>query len=290
MESSTDVTLETGIPSESIVINSTKRPRAEASTPPEQHLTKLQKLTGDYCGHCNKKCTSRGKLSEALQCDLCYTWVHAQCEGLSKDHYKAINQICNEVPGITYLCKVNHCYSRFKQLLFSFVNSTSIVDRETSDPLKNEEALSRVCDNVKETLQISITDISSKIDKLLSCNNDLQMEINSASDQIDVSTKSSATAQHLSPTTSSLSILDELADRERRRKNLIVYNFPENSDYQAEKAKFVELSNTVFNLDLNITKAIRLGKRNDEKPRPLLVSLDNDTEKTEILSQSNKLH
>ena len=91
----------------------------------DENFTDIYRLciyTGENCGHCNKKCTSRGKLSEALQCDLCYTWVHAHCEGLTKDHYKVINQISNEVPGITYLCKVNHCCNRFKQLLFSFIN------------------------------------------------------------------------------------------------------------------------------------------------------------------------
>ena len=80
-----------------------------------------------------------------------------------------------------------------------------------------------------------------------------------------------------------------MADRERRRKNLIIYNFPKNSDHQADKAKFLELSKPVFNLDLNITKIIRLGKRNDEKRRPLLVGLDSDAAKIEVLSQSGKL-
>ena len=125
---------------------------------------------------------------------------------------------------------------------------------------------------------------SLKVDRLLSCNSDLQMDINTASEQINTSAKINVNAT----TTPTLSILDELADRERRRKNLIVYNLPENSDRQADKTKFQELSTTVFNLDLSITKVFRLGKRNDDKPRPLLVGLENETEKTEILSQSGK--
>ena len=70
---------------------------------------------------------------------------------------------------------------------------------------------------------------------------------------------------------------------------MIIYNFTENSDHQADKAKFLELSKLVFNLDLNVTKIIRLGKRNDEKCRPLLAGLDSDAAKIEILSQSGKL-
>ena len=70
---------------------------------------------------------------------------------------------------------------------------------------------------------------------------------------------------------------------------MIIYNFPENSDYQTDKAKFLELSKMAFNLDVTIIKVICLGKRNGEKPRSLLVGLDKDTTKTEILSQSGRL-
>ena len=62
----TGAALETNKISESIITNSTKGPRIETSSSPEQHLTNLQKLTGDNCGHYNKKCTSHGKLNEAL--------------------------------------------------------------------------------------------------------------------------------------------------------------------------------------------------------------------------------
>ena len=175
------------------------------------------------------------------------------------------------------------------------MNSTTTtvpVDTEISDSLNNQEALSNMCNNMKETLQQSIAEISSKIDRLFSSNSDLCMDINSASEQIDISAKTSinsSSAQHFSSATPSLSILDELADRERRRKNLIIYNFSENPDLQADRSKFQELSATVFDLNLNMTRVTRLGKRNDEKPRPLLISLENDNERAKILSQSGKL-
>ena len=125
------------------------------------------------------------------------------------------------MPGITYLCKVNHCFNRFKQLLFSFINcstaNSTSVGTQISDSLKNKEVLSSMCDNVKESLRTSITEVSTKIDRLLSRNDDLQMEISSASEtyQIDVPAKTSAAAA----TALNVNILDELADRERRRKN-----------------------------------------------------------------------
>ena len=44
----------------------------------------------DICCHCNKKCT---KKSEAVQCDLCYSWLHASCEGLNKEQYKLLTHL-----------------------------------------------------------------------------------------------------------------------------------------------------------------------------------------------------
>ena len=277
--------------SESIL---TKRSRVEISSSPEHHLTKLQKLTGENCGHCNKKCTSRGKLSEALQCDLCYTWVHAQCEGLTKDHYKVINQISNEVPGITYLCKVNHCCNRFKQLLFSFLNCSTAdsisVDAQISDSLKNKEVLSSMCDNVKESLRTSITEVSTKIDRLLSRNDDLQMEISSASEQIDVPAKTSAAAATASTASSTAhNIIDELADRDRRKKNIIVYNLPEPSDRAADKVSFLALYKTVFDQDASVIRVTRLGRRLENKHRPLLVCFEHEDDKITVISRSNLL-
>ena len=41
-----------------------------------------------------------------------------------------------------------------------------------------------------------------------------------------------------SPSNSALSITDELADREKRRKIVIVYNFPKASDRKADSGSF----------------------------------------------------
>ena len=45
-------------------------------------------IPGDLCGHCNKKCALKGKPSEAIQCNVCYEWVHAMHEGSQKNNIK----------------------------------------------------------------------------------------------------------------------------------------------------------------------------------------------------------
>ena len=58
-------------------------------------------VPGDLCGHCGKKCTMKGKSSEAIQCDVCFEWVHATCEGFSREQYKVFNQLVTAFSNIT---------------------------------------------------------------------------------------------------------------------------------------------------------------------------------------------
>ena len=56
------------------------------------------------------------------------------------------------------------------------------------------------------------------------------------------------------------SIIDELADRDRHKKNIIIYNLPEATDHAADKVSFLGLCKTVFNLDVLVTWVTHSGK------------------------------
>ena len=60
---------------------------------------------------------------------------------------------------------------------------------------------------------------------------------------------------------STLEICDEMSDRERRKYNIVVYNFSECANHKADIKAFKALCNTVFKFDASICKAIRLGQR-----------------------------
>jgi len=79
-------------------------------------------VPGDICGHYKNKCTLKGKTSEAIQCDVCFEWVHAACEGLSKDQYKVFNQLDTAFPNITYCCKLHGCLTHLNQLTAKATN------------------------------------------------------------------------------------------------------------------------------------------------------------------------
>ena len=91
-----------------------------------------------------------------------------------------------------------------------------------------------------------------------------------------------------SPSNSALSIIGKLANREKRRKNVIVYNFPEASDRKADIGSFLNMCKEVYNSDISVNKVVRLGKKFAEKQRSLivLISLKHDADKSLLLSQS----
>ena len=98
-----------------------------------------------------------------------------------------------------------------------------------------------------------------------------------------------ASSISMSSTSETLTILDELADKECRCKNLIVNNLEEDSEENSDESMLQELFSSVFNLDVVLTKTVRLGQRNDSKPRPLLACFADTPMRNMILSYSGKL-
>ena len=83
-------------------------------------------------------------------------------------------------------------------------------------------------------------------------------------------------------------------ERERRKNNLIIHNFPESTTTSQNPSNdiqvFTELVKTEFNIsEIKVTKAVRLKQTKPDKPRLLLVTLENLSTKRNILQQATKL-
>ena len=85
------------------------------------------------------------------------------------------------------------------------------------------------------------------------------------------------------------SMIDELANRDRCKKYIIVYNLPEATDHAADKVSFLALCKIIFNLDVLVTRVIRLGKRLENKHRPILVCFAHEHDKTTVFPHLNLL-
>jgi len=90
-----------------------------------------------------------------------------------------------------------------------------------------EAANVTVLEDSCKKLQKSVEDLLSKIDSLSISNNNLHIEIENTSQSLSEPAQSKSVAATLPNTT--MGIIDELADHDRRKKNLIVYNLPESA-------------------------------------------------------------
>ena len=126
------------------------------SRKPEQ--ASLVKLPGDTCSHCMKHCTSKGKSSDAIQCEICYRWVHASCEGIPKEKYKLFNQVVGEIPNLVYCCKYNQCYSHLNQFMI-----TSVANHDS--PVNISQDL-KVIGEQYGVLKTTVSKLGSQIEEL----------------------------------------------------------------------------------------------------------------------------
>ena len=250
---------------------------ASQDTSPTESSSKLMKLPGD-CSHCMKPCTSKGKSSDAIQCEICYRWVHASCEGIPKEKYKLFNQVVAEIPNLVYCCKYNQCYSRLNQF-------TSIANHDDS-PVNISEDLKSIGEQYG-VLKTTVSKLGSQIEELSQNNLSLKKKFNDLISNQKQVQGSPANSQELS--NAATTIAEELAERDRKKNNIVVYNFPEDSTEMAEKDNFTKMCKEATDLDINVLKFLRLGRKSDNRARPLLISLTSEGEKITLLSRAPKL-
>ena len=94
-------------------------------------------------------------------------------------------------------------------------------------------------------------------------------------------------AQSIDP---ALRAMEEIADRERRRNNVVIYryNLKEGGNYEADKDSVSVLLNSILDCQLNVIKLFCLGPKS-HKDRPLLIGFECKESKTKVLAAVPKL-
>ena len=266
---------------------SQKRRKPDTEGSPDK-LTQLLDTPVNLCGHCKKKCTAK---SEALQCDLCASWLHASCEGITREDYKLLNQLSSSTQNIVYYCNLNHCLDRFKTIMAQWTqNAPSKIDQLESKLIaqinKVSESSYSSLSSENKHIGEAISELSLKIDQLQSREEEIQNQIKETSNTLFNAHDSSS--QLSAPSSVADTIVQELEDKKRRRNNVIFYNIPEpdTPNQQIDSNYVLTLCKETYKLDVQILKAFRLGKKLPNKSRPLLIQLENDNIKAKILAKS----
>ena len=252
-----------------------KLPLSPGVSPSEEAQSKIQKLPGEICKHCNKHCSKKGT---SLQCEVCYNWVHASCEGVSNDNYKLFNKLSAAVPNIVYCCNHNQCYARLNQL-------TSVANNLTFD---NVDQTFQAINVNHDALKDSVSKLGTQIEALSRANTALEKRFNDLL-KSQSETQKSLKPPEVSTAATASSIADELSERERKKNNIIVYNFPEASEQSPEDQNFANLCKTIVKVDINIQKMFRIGRKDSNRVRPLLVCFTSEESKLAVLSNAPRL-
>jgi len=272
-----------------------KRKKPDSEDSPEKGV--LASLPGDICGHCKKRCTVSGKQGQAVQCDLCGVWVHASCDGIGVEQYKQLVSLTSSIENIAYLCKLNSCQSRFKQMILKCVKATDNHDDLYSRLEKVEAKLDGIVQEVGSQLQNhnkSIPSNTSEVEvKLNKVVQDLGTRLDSHRKTIEaIPSNVPDLATAIANVTSSLAT--EQREREKRQCNLIIHNVPESEseDPNTRKKEDIDFVKSVFSDVLStpatISNAIRLGKKS-HRTRLLKIMVQSVEEKKAILRNKLKL-
>lgn len=92
-------------------------------------------------------------------------------------------------------------------------------------------------------------------------------------------------------------ILQEIADRQKRKNNIILFNVPEQDQSKPVNEQLLTENNQVMNIvkhvnpdvQLREVKSIRLGAYSPNKIRPIKLKLENENTVRQILSNSKKI-
>ena len=160
-------------------------------------------------------------------------------------------------------------------------NVESNLARIESSLLEIQKSEKNLCDLVKQfetqlydhhkSVGSMLTDHVSGVDaKVTKCCETLASNLSSASSPVVVN------------------VVQELEDKERRKKNVLFFNIsePDASNLEADCNYVSKLCKDTFDLDVKILEAFRLGKKVPSKCRPLLVQFERENVKAKILGKS----
>lgn len=251
----------------------------------------------------------------AVGCDLCEGWFHIGCQSISVEAYETLKSY----PMLAWICP--ECKQALEQKNKTKRCPTCLrPEREKwgtemrDHMVRVESALKEQADLVsKQTKLVEVSlqrqqELASKQSKLEESFTQVARQQGSYSDavkgtceelmakvssKIDTMPKPATPKPVLPSSAQEISgIFNDFMDKDRRKLNLVVHNLPESdgaNQMEADAGKFVSIVKEELKLIVKTTKAFRVGKPSGEKPRLLIVTLENMETKLEVLKMASQL-
>ena len=222
------------------------------------------------CGHCKEECKS----GTAVPCGFCESWYHSKCvDGMTPEFVDTVDKMNKLFGGSAFLC-VN-C-----RKLATKMNKTF---REVEARLADMETELKNANLERKMLAAKVEKMESKSDQVRDKMDGMEKEIEAGMER----TKKEVRDEMES----------ERKEREERSANVVVYGMKESEEEEAEKRKeddtggFLKMA-TEIGVDIKggVEVKFRAGrKREDGKPRPMIVKLEDEETRQNLLMNARRL-
>ena len=253
----------------------------------------------------------------SIECEICSKWFHPDCQNLNSEALKAIG-----LYDLFWMCGSCKKFSGiFRDVVSgsdSSSNTNSRLDlleaqmRDVNQMRKKMDDLNGMMDNIAKSL-IGQREMVSEIGLMVKekwkagesgkeIENSVRAMKDEAATYADMVKKLTNKLEKEGlnkPTTQVRELRHAVTDcleQDKRRRNIVVFNVKEqdaglNPDEQckADHHSFVELMKTGLKLVIHPEKVVRVGKLRDERPRLMVVTLQDERDKWELLKMAKSL-
>lgn len=243
----------------------------------------------DKCGACQ---ANIHKNSYAILCFLCDNWYHIKCVEITVSSLNHFERELKKDNGERWNCPncVKENVKRAHNSRKSLSSSQDAIDKKYT----LEDVMNKL--NSMETQHQSLID---RYEKQLAINDNLQKEIDDIKLKLSELVRNpECNIPNRSGDNTSIAegsgIIREIQDRETRKKNVIIFG---NAETNSQEEAFNEKKSTLDILqsinpsisEENIVHLYRLGRKQNNKPRPLKVILKSSEIARDIISKAKKL-
>ena len=220
--------------------------------------------------------------------------------------HKALAWICSSCKvGLSKAASRCSCCTRLESKIGLLEEALSEQAKLIMKVYDGQEQLARIVNSSHQMLESTVIEQENTVKRLAKDDEKRQASyadivrgscvevIESITSKIETLPKDQGTASK--PSQQIAGIVDSVLDKEKRKKNIVVHNLPEamaetHADrMNKDKSSFVQLVKDEFRLSVKVTNCFRAGKVVTGKHRLLIVTLDDEETKWEIICHASQL-